>query len=45
VSYFFLGAGPVFGGLLAPSGGDLQAAETRFFTANKPLPLLDALHE
>ena len=30
--YFFLGAGPVFGGLLAPSGGDLQAAETRFFT-------------
>jgi superfamily I DNA/RNA helicase len=32
VSYFFLGAGPVFGGMLAPSGGDLQAAETRFFT-------------
>jgi hypothetical protein len=30
--YFFLGAGPVFGGLLAPSVGDLQAAETRFFT-------------
>jgi hypothetical protein len=33
VSYFFFGTGPVFGELLAPSGGHLQAAETRFFTA------------